>query len=169
MAIKPSKEYYTSEEVFAHIDEMLNRKISLFERFVWWPIVRFFRFFKESPDNIKWALQRVKNGYSDLDVWSLCHATSNIVINGCKYLRDHGHGYPSTVLAKYQPCKTFYKRDKKAEKEAIAEWNSILNKIIRAFELKNKQAEYLTLTKQELREVKEGFKLFEEYYNALWD
>ena len=135
---------------------------------------------------IKCFFQRGIRGWSDKDWWNLdCHV-SNIIVGSLKKLKKEGHILPTLKKGK-------------SEEKAKKEWNKILDTIIYTFEMakkfnkneviiienyKNRQEafkmykrlnkkylDYSTkvLTAKEIQKYKKGWKLFEQYFNSLWD
>lgn len=78
--------------------------------------------------NIKWARQRIKKGYCDLDVWNFCDFHSFICAGALKELRDTGHGVPNTI---------FEEADGDEDK-AIKLWHDYLTYLIERFEFISK-------------------------------
>lgn len=74
--------------------------------------------------NIKWARQRIKKGYCDLDVWNFCDFHSNICAGALRELRDTSHGVPNTI---------FEEADGDEDK-AIKLWHDYLTYLIERFD-----------------------------------
>ena len=112
---------------------------------------------------IKFFIQRGRRGYSDRDIWALDGYLSDIIIAGCKKLKETKHGVPSALI-----CDKDGKQIMTVD-EGIIEFNKILDKIIRAFELEQKILEQFILSDEENKEREEGWKLFENWFHSLWD
>ena len=152
-------------------------------------VYRFFNHIKEFPDdsyyNIKYFIQRGRNGYSTRDIWSFDYYLSDIIIYGLKELKKVTHGYPSGMIG----IKSIATED---NDRGLKEWKNILDKIIWTFEISKKirgqRWSYCPLTKdrkkyekwakkrkihlmnkKECDRYQSGWKLFKKYYFDLYD
>jgi len=113
--------------------------------------------------DLKWRIpnwwQRGLNGWGFADTWRFDTYLSRIIIEGIKHLKKHQHGLPVDIAERHRKMKN-------AEKE----WNKIIDKIIRTFEIHLKWTDYGQFpTEKEKKEYEEGWKLFSEYFGDLWD
>jgi|GEM_PF-3227162 len=130
------------------------------------------------PRKIKWFIQRGRRGYCDCDVWNMNNHICDVIIGMVKKLQKNKMGWPSCLGT---------------EDEGQQKWNSILEKILKGFELKrdvinmdaipfiegdsNNEAYRKSMegygvrfiSKEETAEMNEGLKLFIEYLDALCD
>lgn len=115
---------------------------------------------------IKYFWQRGRRGYSDRDAWSIDYFLDSFMPQAVRSLKG-GHGIPGVLLPNEEPNEAEYKA-------AYERWQIILEKIARGFEshkaMENFDIEFGTHAwKFAEQDVKEGMKLFIEYYGALWD
>ena len=102
---------------------------------------------------IKWAYQRAVRGYDDTAFWSLNSYLTDIALPVLKRYRKEKSGYPSTL-------------------ESKEEWDKILDKMIRAFQLMHDD-DYTGIPVsswgERQKEIDEGLALFAKHYQSLWD
>lgn len=96
----------------------------------------------------KYSKQRKTRGYDDSETWSLRDSIANFILPRLKTFQERTVGCPCSM-----------EHD---------EWNGIIGKMIRAFELVSRDQGSFDLTPEEDKEYDEGFKLFYEYYLHLW-
>lgn len=104
--------------------------------------------------NIKHFFQRLINGWSDDETWSLDITVSDYLVPRLKRLKELKHGHPSCF-------------------QTMEEWNEILDKMIYAFtECSNEfNREYPgTVSKERARQrkIKIGLNLFAKHFQNLW-
>ena len=87
--------------------------------------------------------QRLERGFDNSETWSLDRTISRFIEPRLRVFKELHIGYPSSMTEE--------------------EWNEILDKMLRAFELINKDDTY-----EHGEEVKEGLDLFREYFFSLW-
>ena len=92
--------------------------------------------------------QKVKVHIDKWDTWSMDHTLAHIILPMLKQLKATNHGYPSELTEQ--------------------EWDEIQDKMIWAFEQKIKDDMYDS-SAEEHAKMEEGFRLFGEYYQNLWD
>ena len=104
---------------------------------------------------IKWSWQRAFRGYADCDWWGLDYYFYETIVPLLRILKENRHGYPGSLT------------DKK--------WDSILDRMIKAFEAANRVVEldYETNILEEMKKDEDLFlkdgKLFTKYFLGLWD
>ncbi len=141
---------------------------------------------------IKYAIQRIKRGWSDRDVWSFEGYLAEVIRDGLKHLKQNKYGVPTRFLKD---------GDDGPQNVRIAErdWNATLDEIILAYDTalkimngdvyapfegedaRGKEKKFLNnmhelghtelkfLTVAEYAKMKEGFKLFGEHFFSFWD
>jgi hypothetical protein len=117
---------------------MKKIKISLLEKFWNKLVMKYSR-------KIKFTYQIWTRGWCDADTWSLDSTLAEIILPRIKILQELKSCYPCNLTEE--------------------EWNSILNKIIRAFEICQDD---VWESKSEAAEIEEGLQLFVKYYRNLW-
>ncbi len=110
----------------------------------------------------KWALQRAKRGYGDIDTWNFDEYVARLIKENCFRLASDGNGYPDELSGK--ECKGMT-----AEK-----WKQILLDISFGFGsyLEMRSGIYISNEKEFKRLKKEyenGMKIFLKYHEYLWD
>lgn len=161
MVIKEEQKDGTVKE-FASPKEMLsawaveekNRPfwLKVWEDWFYYPISGIWRFhLKMWPREIQWWWQRGSRGYSDCDVWGFSDYLAGVIVGGLRQLKTELHGWPH--------CE---------EISTEKEWENIIDKMIRAFELHLREAEWTKLTDAEQKEKQEGMLLFARWFGALW-
>lgn len=117
---------------------------------------------------IKWGLQKIFRGYSDIEIWNLDDTIIDFVLPRLKVFRKQTNGYPPNL-------------------GSFEEWEDILDKIIWAFEYYNQDSTYFDLKEkygdektetgrfryleeyEALEErAEEGFELFGKYFRNFW-
>ncbi len=93
-----------------------------------------------------WWQRRVR-GWDDSDTWSLDHTIAKLVLPRLKRFRKLNIGYPANLQE--------------------VEWNLILDEMIEAFEIIEKD-DYWELTDDERSRISRGLDKFREYYFDLW-
>lgn len=116
--------------------------------------------------DVKHGFQRMFRGYDDTAYWGLNAYITDIALPVLKCYRKNKHGVP--MLDGFEGNNDF--------KAMTKEWNSMLDKMIHAFELIQKdemgllQGKYDTKkAEKEWKETKEGLQLFADHFTALWD
>ena len=115
----------------------------------WLDEVRYFGFYIwwNWITDLKWKLpniiQRAYYGVGYADVWSFDTYLCDVIIRGLKIQIENRYHIDPTE-EQYQ-------------------------KMINTFELHLKQVDYKLLDKEEQKQYKEGWKLFQKYFGYLWD
>lgn len=97
---------------------------------------------------IKWKhfWQRQNRGFDDTELWGLDDIITQFILPRLKAFREFNNTTPSEIT--------------------VEEWNTILDKMIKAFEVRYHQwdesCEYPI-------DYQEGLELFAKYYDHLWD
>jgi hypothetical protein len=89
--------------------------------------------------------QRLERGFDESETWSLYSTISRFIFPRLKAFKESNICYPPELTTE--------------------EWNVILDKMIKSFEL---AIESDFMTEEESEEFREGFNLFNEYFFALW-
>ena len=93
----------------------------------------------------KFLKQRLEMGFDESETWSLYTTISNFITPRLKKFKEVNCAYPPELTPE--------------------EWDNILDKMIRSFEIAN-NSDYMT--EEQSDEFREGFNLFNEYFFALW-
>jgi len=99
---------------------------------------------------IKFLYQRLTRGWDDSDTWSLDYTCAKFLIPRLKRFQELNGGYPF-------------------EFNNIDEWHQTIDKMIRAFEIVEKDGDGDVISKSEEDEMELGLKLFHEFFRALWN
>ena len=137
-------------------------KIKWWEKRIYYPLWRKWRWFKNIPRELLWFIQRGKRGYADCDVWSLDGYLCSWLPSALRKLKKISHGYPD------------------GDVKSMGEWKEILEKTSRGFEAVTKlddaicSKKYNTKLEKSKRiklqkEIDEGMKLFVKHFQSLWD
>jgi hypothetical protein len=110
------------------------------------PNIQFSLTDKEDEREDEFSKQRLERGFDDSETWSLRDTIARFIIPRLKRFREISIAYPAEMT--------------------YEEWNSILDKMIKAFELVDDR--YLTLTDEQQKEYEEGISLFKEHFMGLW-
>jgi len=128
----------------------------------------------KSINDLKWFIQRGRNGYAESDFWDFDLYLIDIIIAGVDYLKKNGHGCPNE----------FY--DSKKVNNECDKWKFTLNEIIEGFKAGKEIIEHKTsLWKKEngyykivfdtekakllTKKFDRGMELFSKYFFNLWD
>ena len=109
-------------------------------------------------ESVVFGFQRMFRGYDNSAYWCLHSYLTDIAIPVLKNMRDYGFGVP-------------YNDDTK-KFHTNREWKTRLNKMIKAFEIIQKDDwEYNNSKKLKKQKeiIKIGLKEFSDYFTALWD
>lgn len=94
-----------------------------------------------------WSRQREERGFDNTELWALDTAISKFIAPRLIAFRDMKAGYPGCFTAQ-------------------EEWITILDKMIRAFQLCSEDR--VVFSKVEEAEMEEGLDLFRRYFHCLW-
>jgi hypothetical protein len=89
--------------------------------------------------------QRLERGFDESETWNLYTTISRFIVPRLKAFKENTICYPPELTPD--------------------EWNAILDKMIRAFEIAG-DADFMK--EEDAEEFREGFTLFSEYFFALW-
>jgi hypothetical protein len=136
------------------------RKRTLLDEIIYYTYYAPINWLDMLPRRIYWFFQRGYRGYADCDTWDFDNYLSKTIPQALKQLKKYQQGLPTWT-------------PKKSEKQAKQEWNLILNKIIKSFELAQNYID-LNISPKEWKEkyevqYKEGMNLFRDWFFALWD
>ena len=95
----------------------------------------------------EWYNQRKENGFDDTETWNLQTTISKFVLPRLKWFKERHYDHP---------CDITFER-----------WNEILDNMIFSFEYYARD-EFKSISDEDFKRVKEGMKLFGEYYGDLW-
>lgn len=161
----------------------LHPKLAKLQDIWWWIRHGIWQKIEEFPRNIKYFIQRGKRGYSDRDTWSFGFYLATVISGGIDKLIKDVHGRPcdlkslkqwKSILKKIN--RTFKTEEKIIDGELLflpaKKYNDKKRKDIIKFTKENNKEwdiNYRVMTKKENREYKEGWKLFEKFFESLWD
>jgi len=149
---KKFKEAYNKERAILTGEDIVRvtrtYKLTLWDKLesIWYRY--FWNFVSSIPLEIKSFIQRGIRGYADRDLWDFCDYLSDIISKGILDLKEMSHGCPGDMT--------------------IRQWKVILSKISKTFKL-YEVGNVRPLTDKECQQFEEGWKLFKEYFEALWD
>jgi len=156
MAKKREQNWITSKELMKE----MSKPIPWYEE-IYNKIYRFFYKIEDIPREIKWFIQRGKNGYADCDVWDLSNYLSEWLPTALRELKKNSSGCPNDIY------------DKTRKGNECWKWKEIIEKIAIGFEAsykikcnhfyKGKRFEKLK------QKEKEGQNLFIKWFHALWN
>lgn len=120
---------------------------------------------KDILKNLKWKLQKIFRGYSDIEMWNLDDTISKWIVPKLKEFKKTAQGYPAYL-------------------NSFEQWQDILDEMIFGFEWPTEETEwyaenvfYLTgdAKEEKIKEfearidrAKKGRMLFAEHFNGLW-
>lgn len=133
--------------------------------------------FRNKIDNIKFKMQKVQRGYSDIDVWNIHSWFLNTIVPMLKQLKETHMGYPcgmtseewEQILDKMIFCFT------EANEETCSQKNEYQLEFDNMFNCKNKDIlnDYtnreIEIDKYMKKNLDEGLDLFKQYFYDLWD
>ncbi len=93
------------------------------------------------------AKQRATRGWDDSDTWCLDDTIIEFVLPRLKRFKQLNDGHPGMF-------------------KSMKEWNKVLSKMIRGFEIAQKGA--YSMSDKERSEAQEGINLFSEHFFKLW-
>ena len=111
------------------------------------PNIQFSLTDKDDKREEKFAKQRIERGFDDSETWSIRDTIAKFIVPRLKRFREITIAYPGGMTED--------------------EWNIILDKMIRAFELVD-DSYYDVWTDEQFKEYEEGMTLFKEHFLALW-
>tara|TARA_Y100000310_G_scaffold226089_1_gene228180 strand:- start:596 stop:1108 length:513 start_codon:yes stop_codon:yes gene_type:complete len=154
-------------------------------RFVRWQIWEYIK-----PSNFKHWYQRARYGYSYRDCWDINGYLSNNIPKMIRNMKKNLYGVPGEISENWDTS------TEDGMKMATNEWDMILEKIARAFELEYEILDYTLfnyddkeheakmrklmetegyfegcriMTDKERADIEEGWRLFKKHFHSLWD
>lgn len=104
--------------------------------------------------DIKWILQKIFRGYSDLDLWNLDNHLAKILSSRLKaYKRMKRFCYPPP------------EDPRNVEIKDERDWEVVLDEMIEGFDVYLKE----DIGVEETKKVERAFELFAKYFGYLWD
>lgn len=113
------------------------------------------KFFAECRRRIKWARQRVRQGYADCDLWAMDEWLFEVLPQAIRQFKETTHTYPGDITEE--------------------EWNSVLEEMAFSFEEAAQEPDfedpeqYLRDYEYRKRRVKDGFDSLATWIFNLWD
>ena len=185
--MKQTQNKHIGEEVTSILDELINKKPTIWDNIYWWIRYGIWQWLEDRPRKTKFFFQRGWRGWADEDVWGFYCYLSKVILEGLEHLQENKHGYPATLdgmTGKYE-----YDMDR---------WDKILNEMIDGFRLvrecakgdnleigftyhseeekdrmnkhmQEKFPNWRLTTKEEEMTINRAFTLFSEYFFSLWD
>jgi hypothetical protein len=86
-----------------------------------------------------------------------------------RYLKAHKHGTPCDMFRNEDGVDDTGNPTKEARDMATARWDSIMDKMIVAFETNHRMEETAGYNDADQKVVDEGMALFVKHYGSLWD
>jgi len=139
------------KDIFKERDEWIKKHPTLYKiEQTYYSIERFFvRIIDFFRYDIKHFFQRGAKGWSDRDWWCYPFHISTITVGCLKRLKKDGHGVPTWG-------------DDKTEKQAVKEWNDILDNIIYTFEMAVKigdnDVDYIPTTQKDAEKARKIYR-----------
>lgn len=96
---------------------------------------------------VRFFFQRLTRGWDDSDTWSMDHTLASVMLPRLKRFKEVNRGCPIDL--------------------STEEWNSILDRMIDAFEFYASQRRFNCL-QQEFDDAQIGLDLFAKWYGHLW-
>ena len=109
------------------------------------PNINFSVYADDDKREERFLKQRLERGFDESETWNLYTTISRFILPRIKEFKECNICHPPELTPE--------------------EWNNILDKMIRAFEISS-NSEYMT--EEQSDEFREGFNLFNEYFFALW-
>ena len=103
---------------------------------------------KTDDRDVDYAKQRQLTGFDDSETWSLTDTICRFIIPRLKRFKDVNKGIPLALT--------------------IDEWNTIIDKMLLAFELTTREDGSRIWNDEESKQVDEGLDLFRKWFMALW-
>ena len=103
---------------------------------------------KDDDREIEFSKQRQLRGFDDSETWSLTDTICRFIIPRLKRFKEVNDAIPYPL--------------------SMEEWNSILSKMLLAFELMAREDGTRMWNDKESKEIEEGLDLFREWFLALW-
>jgi len=166
---KVIKDVESKKNIFWHIESYYIRVID---------------YISTIPKQVKWFIQRGKRGWADVDTWSFDSYLSEIISQGITHLAKNVYGTPNEknmTLGKWIDILWKIHHTFDWEKR-ICEGSAIKipsNKSDKEYEKMKKEYKIIEkrckvdpsriMTRKEVKEYEEGWKLFKKYFNDLWD
>jgi hypothetical protein len=104
-----------------------------------------FSIYTDDKREERFLKQRLERGFDESETWSLYTTISKFILPRLKCFKESTIAHPPELSPE--------------------EWNSILEKMIKSFEI-SANADFMT--EEQSDEFREGFNLFNEYFFALW-
>ena len=116
--------------------------------------------------------QRGFRGYADSDTWDFDLYLAKVISQGVKHLKKFEQGCPNDIYNKYKDRTDLTQKEK--DKLSMKEWHTILDIIVRGFELVPELFEAKVLKNKKLKdghmyELERAFDFLKKYYFNLWD
>jgi len=124
--------------------------------------------FEYWSDQIKYAWQRVFNGFDERAIWSIDYYIADLIVKLLTQFKNHHHGVPSDMFEgmPYED-EQYYTHSEENWKIADEKWCNILQEIIDGFE------EYLNSDIHydcyKSKKFKKSFDLFKKHFVKFWD
>ena len=137
------------------------RRLKLWEK-IYYPCYRFFNKITGFPRKVKWFIQRGRRGYADCDTWGMPDYLADIIPKMIKQLKKYQQGVPPEMFSNVDD------RSDESWERAGGKWDKILDEMIVAFSIMNKELDAYTLTKEEIKIRNKGVKQLYKYFYNLW-
>jgi len=174
-------------DVKSLMEDIKNTKYPWYTELEWWINRTFISPVRNLYDNTKWFIQRGRRGYSDCDVWGLCHYLPGVISQSVNHLEKNLHSFPMGMTFKQwqiilrKIVKSFEIMQKtidgnllflpttKWTEKNYEELKDLAKRMNRANKAMNSEGKYKVMTKKQVLKYEEGLQLFIENLGGLWD
>jgi hypothetical protein len=165
--VDETKRFKSVKEINEYFKSKWYQRLQYYLFYCWWNIIT----------DLKWKipnlLQRAYYGVGYADIWNFDEYLNKVILRGLKELKKNKFGLPTDIYNKYNSRKNLNQKQK--DKLALKEWQKKLNTMIEGFESNERLVQgnfvipnKVTFEKLE-KKFQEGMKLFNKYYNSLWN
>lgn len=121
-------------------------------------IHQFHRCISNKQFQLRMAWQRARHGHSDDQLWSLNYALAKLIVVGVKRMRECRNGYP----AEFAP-------PPHGDGSGWEAWDKILAEIEEGFQAWLDADGWFTGKPEQEAKFKRAIKLFQKWFDALWN
>lgn len=107
---------------------------------------------------LKMAWQRAWRGYDDSDLWSLNYTIANLIVVGCRQMRESGYSYPGE-----------FSEPPYGDGQGFDAWAEVLRRIEEGFQAWIDEDGWFFDKPDQEAKFKDAMSLFSEWFSGLWD